>query len=42
VVAAHEAGDHWIFIGRIEAAVQREGEPLIYYGGAYRRVVESP
>ena len=41
VVAAHEAGDHWIFVGRIERAVLREGEPLIYYGGAYRRVVES-
>jgi flavin reductase (DIM6/NTAB) family NADH-FMN oxidoreductase RutF len=41
VVAAHEAGDHWIYIGRIDHVAQREGEPLIYYGGGYRRVVES-
>ena len=41
VVAAHEAGDHWIFVGRIEQVTLRDGEPLIYYGGAYRRVVAA-
>ena len=41
VVAAHEAGDHWIFVGRIEQAVLREGQPLVYWGGAYRRMAAS-
>lgn len=33
-----EAGDHTIFIGQVEAAAAREGEPLLYFRGAYRRV----
>jgi flavin reductase (DIM6/NTAB) family NADH-FMN oxidoreductase RutF len=33
-----EAGDHTIFIGQVEAAHAREGEPLLYFRGAYRRV----
>jgi flavin reductase (DIM6/NTAB) family NADH-FMN oxidoreductase RutF len=33
-----EAGDHTIFIGQVEAADAREGEPLLYFRGAYRRV----
>jgi len=36
--AAHEAGDHTICIGRVEAVVQREAEPLLYYAGGYRRL----
>ena len=38
VVAAHDAGDHWIYVGRIELAVQRGGDPLVYFGGAYQTV----
>jgi flavin reductase (DIM6/NTAB) family NADH-FMN oxidoreductase RutF len=38
LVAAHEAGDHWVFIGRVEQAIRRGGEPLVYFGGAYRRI----
>ncbi len=36
-VVAHEidAGDHWIFIGVIEAGAVREGVPLMYYRRAY-------
>ncbi len=41
VVAAHEAGDHWIYVGEIEAAVLRGGEPLVYCGGAYRALTAS-
>jgi flavin reductase (DIM6/NTAB) family NADH-FMN oxidoreductase RutF len=41
VVAAHEAGDHWIFVGRIEHVVLRPGQPLVYQGGAYRRMASS-
>jgi flavin reductase (DIM6/NTAB) family NADH-FMN oxidoreductase RutF len=33
-----EAGDHTIFIGQVEGADAREGEPLLYFRGAYRRV----
>ncbi len=41
VVAQHEAGDHWIFVGRIEHVVRREGEPLVYLDGAYRRLADT-
>lgn len=40
VVAAHDAGDHVIYVGEILQAALRGGEPLVYYGGAYREVVE--
>ena len=33
-----EGGDHTIFIGQVEAADAREGEPLLYFRGAYRQV----
>jgi flavin reductase (DIM6/NTAB) family NADH-FMN oxidoreductase RutF len=33
-----EAGDHTIFIGEVESAGAREGEPLVYFRGAYHRV----
>lgn len=32
----HECGDHHIIIGRIDAHHNFGGEPLLYYGGAYR------
>lgn len=34
--AAHEYGDHDIFIGAIEKVVVSPGEPLLYYRGRYR------
>jgi len=33
-----EAGDHTIFIGEVESADAREGEPLLYFRGAYHRI----
>ena len=37
-VAAHEAGDHVIYVGEVEAAEFDAGrEPLTYYDAAYRR-----
>lgn len=30
-----EGGDHLVFIGRVERAAQREGDPLIFANGAY-------
>lgn len=35
VTAAHDAGDHTIFVGEVERLGYREGEPLVYYRGRY-------
>lgn len=35
VVDRIEAGDHWIFIGRVEAAVSFPRRPLLYHRRAY-------
>ncbi len=37
--AAHEAGDHTLYLGRVEALSYTEGEPLAYYRGKYRGLV---
>ncbi|MDR1463253.1 MAG: flavin reductase family protein [Azoarcus sp.] len=34
----HAGGDHVVFIGEVERFDYREGEPLIYFGGAYRQL----
>jgi flavin reductase (DIM6/NTAB) family NADH-FMN oxidoreductase RutF len=35
--AAHEAGDHLIFIGEVlEIANSEDGTPLVFHGGGYR------
>ncbi len=36
VVAEHDAGDHVIWVGRVESVTQGGGEPLVYFGGGYR------
>ena len=36
VAAAHDAGDHVIYVGEVLASRVAEGEPLVYCGGAYR------
>jgi flavin reductase len=39
LVARHPGGDHTIFIGEIVAAgFEEDGEPLLYYASAYRRL----
>lgn len=38
VEQAIEAGSHTVFIGLVEEVVLREGNPLLYYRGAYRGV----
>lgn len=38
VEARHEAGDHDIIIGTVEAAVANEGKPLLYYRGGYAQL----
>jgi flavin reductase (DIM6/NTAB) family NADH-FMN oxidoreductase RutF len=35
-VATHDAGDHLIFVGRVEAARVDDRVPLVYWNGAYR------
>jgi flavin reductase (DIM6/NTAB) family NADH-FMN oxidoreductase RutF len=35
----HQAGDHLIIIGRVLNVVKRsDEEPLVFFGGAYRRL----
>lgn len=36
--AAHEAGDHTIFVGQVEALRSSDGRPLLYYQGQYAHV----
>jgi len=38
--SAQDAGDHTIFIGAVEDLVVREGKPLLYFRGEYRRLGE--
>lgn len=39
VTAAHEAGDHTLFIGRVEAMnAEDDGDPLVFFRGAYHRL----
>ena len=38
VVARHEAGDHDVIVGEVEAAVADEGKPLLYYRGGYAQL----
>jgi flavin reductase (DIM6/NTAB) family NADH-FMN oxidoreductase RutF len=35
IVETHEAGDHTIFIGQVEAASIAGGRPLVYFHGSY-------
>ncbi len=37
----YEGGDHTIFIGRVVAAEAREGEPLVFYRGHFRRLTRE-
>lgn len=38
LVASHEAGDHVIHIGEVEAATCRQERPLLYYRGGYAQL----
>ena len=39
--SAEVAGDHSIFIAEVEDVVVREGEPLLFFRGKYRKVGED-
>ena len=36
--SAQDAGDHTIFIAEVEDVVVRQGDPLLYFRGRYRRM----
>jgi flavin reductase (DIM6/NTAB) family NADH-FMN oxidoreductase RutF len=36
--SAQDAGDHTIFIAEVEDVVVREGNPLLYFRGDYRKI----
>ncbi|MFN8627728.1 MAG: flavin reductase family protein [Candidatus Binatia bacterium] len=38
IVEIVAAGDHTIFLGQVESADARDGAPLLYYCGTYRRL----
>ena len=38
VVSSHVAGDHTVFIAKVERVEVYDGEPLLYLRGEYRRV----
>jgi len=41
VVAAHDAGDHVIYVGGVESAEIGEGTPLVYYHAGYHTVGDA-
>jgi flavin reductase (DIM6/NTAB) family NADH-FMN oxidoreductase RutF len=38
VDAIHQAGDHRLWVGRVEYMEYRDGEPLLFYGGRFGRM----
>lgn len=38
VIDAHLAGDHTLYIGRVEYFEAHEGKPLLFYAGQYQRL----
>jgi flavin reductase (DIM6/NTAB) family NADH-FMN oxidoreductase RutF len=41
VQSAVDAGDHFIYIGLVEAAETNETAPLLYYHGGYRKLADA-
>jgi len=39
--SAQDAGDHTIFIAEVEEVVVRDGDPLLFFRGEYRRIGEE-
>ena len=39
--SSEQAGDHTIFIAEVEDVVVREGDPLLFFRGKYRKVGED-
>jgi len=41
VFAAHDAGDHTIYVGAVESADAAEGQPLLFFRGRYHQLPRS-
>ena len=41
VIESIDAGDHVIYVGRVEAVSTTSGAPLVYHQGAYRRLAAT-
>jgi flavin reductase (DIM6/NTAB) family NADH-FMN oxidoreductase RutF len=42
VAEAIVAGDHTLFIGQVQAVSASDGQPLLYFDGAYRTLASAP
>lgn len=42
VVGSYWGGDHTLFLGHVEYVRYGEGEPLLFHGGRYERLVRDP
>ncbi|HEU0246974.1 MAG TPA: flavin reductase [Gaiellaceae bacterium] len=42
IVRSYWGGDHSLFLGQVEYARYGEGEPLLFHGGRYERLVRDP
>ena len=42
VVRSYWGGDHSLFLGHVEYARYGEGEPLLFHGGRYERMLGEP
>jgi len=42
VVRSYWGGDHSLFLGQVEYAHHGEGQPLLFHGGRYERLVSDP
>jgi flavin reductase (DIM6/NTAB) family NADH-FMN oxidoreductase RutF len=42
VLRSYWGGDHSLFLGQVEFARYGEGEPLLFHGGRYERLVRDP
>lgn len=40
VVERVQAGTHWVIIGEVQDAVCRDGDPLLYFRGQYRKLAD--
>jgi flavin reductase (DIM6/NTAB) family NADH-FMN oxidoreductase RutF len=41
VMDTHPAGDHTLYVGRVEHFESRDDKPLLFYGGTYRQLREK-
>jgi flavin reductase (DIM6/NTAB) family NADH-FMN oxidoreductase RutF len=42
IVRSYWGGDHSLFLGQVEYARYGEGEPLLFHGGRYERLIRDP